>query len=368
MLRVFLLKPGKYYLNNQLKITQNDLSIIGMSEKSEEVEIIQTNPNTNGLVIDHAHRVTLKNLTVKVDDSQSVCLTVSNASHCKITNCRFYGGHQHFTVYFSGPDMERGQETLDRYEQGLLDQGNQFDDNIVCSRYSGDSLVFALQKNGTVRNNILRGGKLALYMVKQVDALQNYIYDTSSHGIIVSLPSKQVNIINNCLRNTSSASISVMKQLEHGDFDSSPSLLVISRNIIMDSQFHGIELSDTHESEISLNHFDKLNQSGIYLLRSERNAIRENLIIKSQRGVTIDVGSRENSVTNNQIHSHYPNLNQYGTILEPGSENNQIENNSYKGPFTSNHQTDFSGNTSNIQTGNHHQLYIGYTNQIESIF
>ena len=212
---IFLLEKGNYYLLNPIRIKdKKNITIRGATGNPSDVSIIQEGTYTNtetgdvtyfdGIEITNSSHINLDSFTLSVDlnNGSPVCIVVSGSDFTNVTNCRFYGNPTNFVVYYSGPgNLPANQPTLDAYNNNQLSRCNIFEKNLVVSYFQHDSLVFALQMEGTVQNNIIYGCRMAVYMVKETVVVNNYLYNSKSNGITCSVPSHHLDVCNNVSNN-----------------------------------------------------------------------------------------------------------------------------------------------------------------------
>jgi parallel beta-helix repeat protein len=354
----FYFENGDYELTEQLNINKPNIRLIGLSGDAKDVHIHQTIVDNNGLNIT-ADNIVINYLSIHVEEGEGVCLSHANANWSNIENCHFYGSNTNFTVYFAGPSVNAGQDTIDGFLNDHLDMHNVFDNNIVYTRWEGDAISFSLQKYGSVRDNIVRGGKIAIYMVKQCLVTSNSLYDSSAHGIICSLPSHDLSIENNYIRNSASASINVSLQIEHGLFINENHGIVIRNNKIENSGYIGIEINNANNIIIENNNIKWTKQFGLYILKSSNIHIKNNNISQFTRGIHMDVDSSENIVEHNRLYSVYPNISEHAIVLESMVNHCTINENHISGKFISSQIKDIGSDnivTSNI-TDDHHTYH-----------
>lgn len=354
--KTFFFKDGEYTVTKQINISGKNVRMIGLSGNASAVHLIQETVDQNLLNIT-GDNFTMSDMSLHSEEGDTVCLSQSGSSWSHITNCHFYGSDTNFTVYFAGPDVAAGQETIDAYTNNLLDTNNIFDNNVIYTKWSGDAVSFSLQRFGSLRNNIIRGGKLAVYMVKDSTISHNYAWDSSAHGIICSLPCNKVEISNNVIRKSSSASISLRAQLEHGDFNTDDHDLVIKNNTITDCKHIGIEVNSGHNIVIDGNVVIAAAQTSIYLLRCSGVSLKNNTCVGSDNIVVIDIESTLNSVTNNTLYSVFPKESHHAVLVEATSTGNEISSNTTRGRFVSVPIQEISVGD-NVVTNNDHHLYV----------
>jgi nitrous oxidase accessory protein NosD len=184
-----------------------------------------------------------------------------------------------------------------------------------------------------VRNNIIRGGKVAIYMCRDTEVVSNKCCESSSQGIFCSLPSRQLQIKNNIIYRSVNAGISFKPQLEHGELIEPTTEIIVEGNQILSTPHIGIELNKCHGIEITRNSIRWCDKDGIYVLRSENANIHHNQIIRCLNGLRIDIESKNNLFKENSVHSIYPNLTNNGVKIEPDVFDNLVEGNIVSGKF-----------------------------------
>ena len=330
----FYFESGEYLLRSQLNIDKEGVRFIGLTQNPNDVIFKQETPDQNGINI-RADNFVMNYITVKVEQGLGVCLSHSNANWTNIESCVFYGSDTNFTIYFAGPPHTEGQDTIDGYNNDQLDRFNVFDNNIIYTKWNGDSVSFSLQQFGSVRDNVIRGGKFAIYLVKDCIVSNNLIRDSSSQGIFLSLPSKNITITHNKIINTHGASISVKNQLEHGDYVSVDHNILIKENNISYCKFISIELNNTDYVKVRKNTIRETTSDAIYLLNSINTEIEDNLFVKQRRGVFVDQNCDNNLVKNNNFCSVYPSISEHGIVISDTASNTIIVDNTIKGVHTS---------------------------------
>ena len=198
------------------------------------------------------------------------------------------GGSSIFAIYFAGPVVAAGAETLDAFHAGELSRGNQLLRNQITSSFVGDSVAFALQVEGVVRENTITGGMLALYMLQDSLCVGNAIIDSPTDGIFISLPSRDVTVSGNTVTNAFFSGMVVRPQVEHEaagrELDSTG--ITIDGNTL-DAQYFGITVDGTAGDPtqgrlrglvLSANTIPMDDFAGIYLLRADEPRVVGNQI------------------------------------------------------------------------------------------
>lgn len=363
----FYFEKGVYKLIDQMNIEKENIRFIGLTNDPKDVHIVQEVTDKNAISIT-ADNFVLNYISVHVQDGSGVCISHAGANWTNIESCHFYGSNSNFTIYFAGPVVDAGQPTLDVYINNQLDQHNVFDNNIVYTKWAGDAVSFSLQRYGSVRDNIIRGGKIAIYMVKDCITANNRIFDSQSHGIICSQPSKNVKIMGNIIKKSAAASINVRVQAEHAGVvpDDEKGNIIIRKNKIICSKYFGIEINGSNNLIIDNNVINDVEKFGVYLLKSSNNIVSNNLIVKSKRGVHIDIESIGNHIINNKIYSVFPNISDHAVNVLETAQDNIITENTLSGTFLSSEIKNSGVNTT--ISDNNIELYHTYKDELLTIF
>lgn len=298
----FFFIDGVYFLTKKLLINKPYISFGGTSAK--KVHIIQNNPDQDGFDIE-ADYFKMYDISLHVTHPGRVTIVFADCNNTSVSNCFFYGSPDTFTIFYAGPQIKAGIDTLNAYNENRLDSGNKFYKNTIYSKWSGDAVSFSLQKNGLVQSNIIRGGKFAIYMCNDVKVANNTIYDSTSHGIFVSLPSHNIDIVKNNIYECTNSGITIKNQLEHGEFNSSPYYITILKNKIYDMSFHGVEINDGININIENNTIMSKYNTTIYAQNSSQLTIINNQLAYFKYGVRI-LNSNNISTVNNDMLSIFP--------------------------------------------------------------
>lgn len=336
----FIFDPGEYQLTKKLLINRQHVTFTG-STTADKIHIFQTNDTQDGLDVE-ANYFTMRNISLHVTTSNKVALSVANVNNCNINNCYIYGNQSTYTVFFAGPNVSTGSETLNAYYSDQMDCNNSFTDNVVYSKWSGDAVVFALQTNGQFRRNIIRGGKLAIYMCKYVTVQNNTIYDSMSSGIYLSFPCFKVNIHGNKIYECKENGIVLRNQLEHGSFSSSNYNIKIFNNYVSDNNDTGIDINDGNGITVNQNIISGSRIQAINLLRCSNIAVDSNKFPYFDIGIELN-NSTDCKITNNSFYSIYPYDAHYFISLS-NSSNNSVTGNTIYGHIINN-QVVSNGNT-----------------------
>lgn len=360
---IFYFQPGQYELTQQLNVTKPNVRFIGLTHDPKDVHILQKTPEQNGISVE-ANNFVLNYISLHVEEGSGVCLSHANCNWSAIENNHFYGSDTNFTVYFAGPQLTAGEGTINGFLNDVLDYNNVFDNNIIYTKWNGDSVSFSLQKYGSFRDNIIRGGKVAIYMVKDCVVTNNNISDSSSNGIYCSLPCHNIEISYNRISNPVSGAISVKQQIEHGEFSNENHNININNNLCLNPQHIGIELNNAHNININNNLVLNTPTFAFYALNSEQVNLDNNIFVKFKRGVNIEMGCKDINVTNAKFYSVFPNISEHAIAVtgEDGTPTSNItgDNISVSGKYISVVVKDNSDSVfSNLQ----HNEYHDYTEE-----
>lgn len=330
-IKQFYFESGDFYITNKIVIPVSNISWYGKSKSSVDVHIYQIDDRYDGLVLNNVNKITIKYISIHVTAPGKVAITVAGCNYTTIEYCYIYGTSNTFSVYYAGPkDITAGQETLNAYYNNHLDNNNKFCDNVVYSNWSGDSVSFSLQRNASFKKNVIRGGKVAIYMCNNVNISGNTIYDSTSQGIFVSLPSNNITISNNKVYECSGSSIKIDNQTEHGTFPIADYNILISKNYFYDAHYSALELCNCQKLVITSNIFIETDKYSIYCLNSNNINITTNKI--SYSIVTLWVENSNNIIfDSNLIYSVYPDSINNVVKMVQNSLNNSITNNTIKG-------------------------------------
>lgn len=330
----FFLLPGSYHLTRQLEIDREDIVFCGLGDASQ-VHIYQDTADSNAIVI-RSSRVSVHHLSIHCENGTGIALTHADVDRCQTEHCHIYGSESYFAVYIAGPSVAVGADTFAAFDSNALSAGNVFDNNIVYCKWGGDAVSFSLQRDGSVRNNIVRGGKIAAYMTRNCVVSNNRVLDSQSHGIICSLPSTDVMIANNYVVRSVASAIAVKPQNEHGEYTGTGDAnICICGNRIAACQYIGVEIENANTTVVEKNDVRHCTEQAIYVLRSVNVDVRENRLVGFDRGILFDVETEQCSADNNILYSIFPNVSKHGVMLESTARNNIVTNNTLRGPFLS---------------------------------
>ncbi|ARF10927.1 right handed beta helix region protein [Hokovirus HKV1] len=360
----FIFPDGNYYLKSVLQITKSGIKILGESKESCKVHIFQKDITKDGLSLKNVMDVQIQYISVHVPHPSKIALSVASANMTKIENCHFYGNNNYFTIYYAGPSfLTEGKETLDAYNASNLDYGNVFRKNVVYSSWSGDSVSFSLQNRSIFTGNVIRGGKVAIYMCKNTFMTSNLLYDSGTNGIHVSLPCYNLQIKYNRIYECDYSGIKITNQLEHGPFVASKYYLLIAYNYIYDSKIYAIEANDIIRGKILNNKFIQTDNFGIYCLRCSDIEIANNKMSYFTNGVWIE-NSKEININTNVFYSVYPDIAQsLAKIVR--SSNNKIYNNECNGQLSGTNISVSSDSTDTFLDNNQFNKWFPYPQECD---
>jgi hypothetical protein len=329
-INTFYLEDGEYFINKVLHIEKPNIKIIGLTNAST-IHIKQKNILKDGISAKFADYFEMRNVSVHVEHNDKVCFTVASCNNTKVEDCYFYGNHNTFCVYYAGPStLIEGSNTLMAYRNNKLDNYNVFRRNVVYSQWSGDNISFSLQNKGLFTYNIIRGGKLAVYMCRNSWVTCNRIYDSNTNGIFVSLPTHYTQIKHNILYECEDSAIAIRNQVEHGTFTKTPYHILIKDNYVYDSKDNSIELNDLSTAIVDGNTFISTDIYGLYCLRCDNLSIINNKI--SEFKVAAWLERTSNCLfENNNILSIFPNYGNNVVKITNASNNNTIRGNKVSG-------------------------------------
>lgn len=327
----FCFEKGDFFITNKLMIPKSNVKMYSRSGNPVDVHIFQNSNIHDGLVLNYVNNVMIQDISIHVTAPGKIALTEASCNYVTIKNCYIYGTSNTFTVFFAGPkNITEGQQTLDAYYNNKLDNRNKFINNVIYSNWSGDSVSFSLQKNGSFNNNIIRGGKVAIYMCNNVNVNRNTIYDSTSQGIYISMPTKNINISRNKIYECMNSNIKIDNQTEHGIFPISESNINITNNYFYDAHYSAIELGNCKKVSILNNKFVQTDRYSIYCLNSNDININNNTISYSIVTLWLENSNYVN-FDSNLIYSVYPDHTNNVVKMVLNSTNNNIINNTIKG-------------------------------------
>jgi parallel beta-helix repeat protein len=375
-----LIKDGTYRVNTMLEIARDGVEIKG---ESRDGVIIEASNMSDEVVQDRdcydlfhvdANHVTVSNVTLKQNPNcKNTTFVTGGNHHVVLKDSHLIGSEDMFTIFYAGPHHVNGPQPLAMFEQGELDHHNQVLNNIIDSTYWGDVLSFSMQKDGNVSGNTLNGGLIALFLDDNVTCEHNILNSPEARGIAISLPSKDVFVRYNTVTNSKGAGISTSRQSDYQD-DAGKSLttldyrgtgIIIEANEVVDSRYHGIEVSNIKSSVIKNNDVTSTAHSGIYVVYSDELLIYKNKITDSNlvasglkdsehvwnpnwdSAIYFDTNVTTSRVSLNTIVGNNGAI-QRGIAINPynaGNTNNSLYWNSFEGGFS--YEKVYSGDASN---------------------
>jgi len=362
--KIFKFREGDYFLNDILLITEKDIKFKGIGDASK-INIYQNNVNKDGLDIEGDNFV-MENISIHVPHDDKIAITVAGCNNTIIKKCIIYGNANTFSIFYAGPQIHAGEETINAFMENNLDNGNKFLNNIVYSKWSGDAISFSLQSNGEFYNNIVRGGKLAVYMCRNTIVKNNVIYDSTSEGIYISLPSQNVKILNNKIYECESSAIKTADQLEHGIIVFSDNHNIsISKNKIRDSGVNCIELNNAKCMTIDNNKITGTNNILLYSLNSREIFFSNNDCAYFKIAIWLEK-SYKNIISDNKFYSLYPYQSEY-IIQYYSSKENEMINNTIRGMFQNEELVNGNSIADNIYDNNDYKKYYTYKEEIKML-
>lgn len=353
----FYFEDGDYELTTKMMINKPGIRFIGISYNSSKVNIRQITPNESAIHVT-SDNCSLAYISLHVTGTAS-CLVVQNSNWNNIENCKMYGDAD-FVVAFVGPSGTDSE--IDKFLNGVFDMHNIFDNNIVYTLQTGNSILYSNQQYGSIRNNIVRGGKIHLSLTDNCMISNNYVQDSPIQGIYCSMPITNTCInLNRITKSQNSAIHMVLLPL----YDSHKALIQnidVSHNIIRDSAGMGLEINNVTNITVSHNDIKWAATHGIYILTSDHVNVRNNKIVKMQRGIIIDVDATLNTIEDNVFYSTLPFTSINAIFCEASSNNNTINNNTFKGTYQAEPFKDIG--VDNTESGNTHNDHISFNDEI----
>ena len=253
---------------------------------------------------------------------------------------------------------------MDAYQNDYLDKYNTFKNNIIYSKWSGDSISFSLQSDGVFEHNVVRGGKIAIYMCKKILVSRNYIFDSVSNGMYISFPSHNLTIRCNKFYECTASAIKLANQAEHGNFDTSDYFINIYQNYIYDSKLYGIEINNGKNINIYKN---KIVSTDVYCIYSY---LSQNINIHHNRFYYFNVviwfeSTSDSLISDNAIYSVYPDNGDNICKIINNSINNIITYNASYGKIINDKY--ISDSNLNIFIDNTHNDYFDYDEEFDII-
>lgn len=353
----FYFEDGEYEITTKLTINRNGIRFIGVSYDSTKIHIKQLTPNESGIQIDNDN-CSLSYISIEVSGTSS-CLIIKNSDWCNIENCKFFGDAD-FVVAFIGPDGVESE--IDKFINGTFDKYNVFDNNIVYANAPGSGILFTNQQFGSIRNNIIRGGKIHISLIDQSMISDNFIQESIIQGIYCSMPITSTNINrNNIVKSTNSAIHLILLPI-YVNHKALIKNVDVSGNIIRDSAGISLEINNINNITVTNNDIKWTETHAVYILSSNNVTVSGNKIVKMQRGIIIDVDSNNNLIDNNTFYSTRPFTTINAVFCEASASNNTIANNVFKGTYQSEPHKDIG--VDNVSSGNTHIEHISFNDEI----
>lgn len=355
---IFYLKPGIYTLTKPLDINKEGVRIIGYSGSAKDVHIKQTSNDKNAFCI-YANNVTIKYISIHIPyDSKGICLTQTNSSWGDIEDCTFYGGDNYCVYIFN--NIKSDGKTKINYSVSNL-----FNNNIIYAKNSGKAISFGCQECSSIKNNIIRGGLVMLHLLNKCLISNNIITDSSDSGISLFLPTYNTHIVGNNIKNSKKTGLSMKMIQDYIDWDiQKDHNVIIEKNTICDSVYHGLEINDGAKLVIQKNCINKSGETSIYLLKTINSNINANTLSIYKKGIMIDLNCNGNEITNNSLYAVYPEESEFGIGTHIESQNNNIENNLISGSYISNQFVKKQNETNKFDNNDLHQ-YISYIDEMK---
>lgn len=266
--RKFYVLEGSYTANGTIHLDKSN--IIFRGESRERTRINQINQNADTIAVENCKNTVVRDITVDNRKFGKTSIVYTNVNHCTLDNVRVYGNKSIFSVFFSGPYHNPGQDMLTKVEENRLDDGNKILNCEVTSDFYGDSVAFCGQKNGIVKGNEIYGSQLVMYLCRDSIMENNSITDSNLSGIVYALPAYDNIIRDNKIKNCTHAGIWVQKNQEHEIKDSYRGTnLTIARNTIDNGRHIGILVENMKDSKIVDNIIKTVDMTGICLMKSE---------------------------------------------------------------------------------------------------
>lgn len=331
---LFQFSDGDYFLSKILKINKSNITFIGLSNDPSKVHIYQKNENYDGFDIEYLDRFIMKNISLHVTSPNKVAIVMANVNNTIISDCYFYGNPTTFTIFYAGPDMIQGSDTINKYNNNILDKNNKFMNNVIYADWSGDTISCSLQKNFLFRKNIIRGGKVAIYMCKNSFFNKNIINDSSTNGFYISLPSHHIFVNNNKIYEPQNSAITIKNQIEHGTFDETPYNIHIKSNFVYDSKFYSFEINNGNNIYLDKNISLRTKNIVFYMYNSKNIFISNNDVYYYEYGMYLENSSNIKGRYNKFV-NYFP-VDALSFIKFVNSSDNDFSYNKLVGKITNN--------------------------------
>lgn len=340
----FYLSPGSYIVTKTLVIYREDIRIIGITNKSSDVTITQQHP-TDVLIRLESDNTGLESLSLINDGG--MCVTQRSCSWTSINNCHFYSTNATDVIIYEGSN-------------GGFDMRNTFDNNIIYAGTTHSAIIFKCQEFGSIRDNIIRGNKIVCVQLKEIIISHNIISDSVGQCINIALPCIKLNVTHNACHRMASAAIKVT-------MDTSNTLIVtsdvnITHNYITSCNFIAIELNNAKDVNIEHNIIKWSKEAALYLLGCSDVSVKNNTCVQFMRGLQCDVGSVNNTFSDNIFYSVFPYLSDHAIMISMDAQNNACFDNKSYGSYNSSIIRD--GHESNTVNNNTHIPYISIGDEL----
>lgn len=358
----FYFDDGEYELTKTLIINREGVRMVGLGENAGLVKIKQTS-TTDSVISISANNFGMEYITVDGEGTDGICLNHGNAEWSTIEKCYFYGNATGHTVYFGGPYYDSNTTSaIDLFQNDGLNKYNTFNNNVIYTKDGGISLSFNMQQDGSIRDNIIRGGKLSIYLIKNVLVTHNYIHDSSEQGMSISTPIQNVNIYNNKIRKCNASGINIKipdDMIAHKNLNQD---IKINNNIIEYCNYIGFEINGIDNMEIKDNVMKWISEFGLYILKSSNLTVTDNTIIQYKRAVHVDIESDSNTISNNTCYSVFPTISEHAIVVEELATNTTIENNLIYGQYVSTTVKNSSPTT--VENNNTYEEHVSFNNDV----
>lgn len=330
----FFLEPGIYNISQSLNLDRDGVRIIGLTRNPDDVQIIQLSQELNAINIS-ADNVRLEYITINGSSSSGICVYQTNCNWTNINTCRIYGNAVNHAVYFGGPNVPSDKTQIELYNNDILNNNSMFENNIVYIMQGGNAVTINMQNNFSMRGNIIRGGPISAYLLKNSLILDNYVADSGKQGISINLPVIRLSIENNTIYHSTAASIKLAVPSDILSEINNTESLIITNNVSLNSQYIGFEINNAANITIHNNKIAYTQGFAMYLLNATNINISNNLLMQFTRGIVLDTQSQNNLINSNNLYSLYPSLSNHAIILENNTTSNTVSNSNIYGKYIS---------------------------------
>lgn len=353
----FYFKDGEYHLVDTLRVNRSGIKFVSLSHNSSLVSIIQDTENKNAFEVSN-NNVTFSHLSISVKGT-CACINFVDCNWTNTRNCRFYGDQDYAISYIVSTNTD---PEIDIFNNGGFSTNNNFDDNIVYTPSVGNAALFSLQKNCSVRNNIIRGGKIFVNLSADSAVNNNYVLDSVVHGIQCSLPCSDLQINNNVISQSTNASVNLNLSEAYSLHKDANVNISVNNNTIKNSNFIAVEINNAKNVDIRNNKIKWIQEHGVYLVKSENIIVHDNNIVKTSRGITVDVDTNNCTIDNNTVYSIVPFMSMNGIFCEANTSGNSVNNNIIKGQYSGDAFSDLS--ISNTSSNNSIIKHVTFSEEI----